>query len=372
MNSKKIVIPAKALSTKAPAMVTTFKLQGQGALLCGLLLADQSLWRVEVDSKHHVKEAQNMKLESFLGENIYGVMGGLQSTLSGDMAFSVLHPGMASGALSFLAGGSLSSKDIEGVKKYILGQEGGIGLGIRHSILQYSKGDFSVRRSKEPGSIIDVYQLGDHVFGLHPKSFWQEPYLKTDKREILRKDLMDNWALHRSEDGTLWFVGRDQKLYRFSPGDIQALPTTQKLKSGVVMQSAASPVGGWLIGLSTPTELFRVRRNPVNGIEELDYFVDLPGAVSALATAEGTDGKGWLGVLIQNGKGVELWMASLEAQEDQEDKGPLPELKKVGVVEGLYKGEHLQLKAVSGDSFVAYSASSSEEGPKVVSSVFTV
>lgn len=360
MKTFEIEIPVKPSLGKISPLVSSLKLQSSSALLCGMLFADQSLWRIELGTQGELKNAENLKLEDFLGEKVWGVMGGLQPSLSGDTAFSVLHTGIFSGAFSFLGGGSLASKSLGELKDFFIGQDGGVGLALRHSVLQYSNGEFSVRRSKEPGALLDTYCLGENVFGLSPSGIWKEPYLKPDKREMLRSDLLVNWALHRGDDGTLWFVGRDSRLYRFMQGDIKALPSRLKLRGQHFEQSAASSVGNWLYGLGENSELFRVRRNPISSEDELQQILAPFGNVVAIACADqelvGEDQgvSGCLAVLVEKDHQLALWAASLVATEDAEDLGDVPVFQKVGEFSKLQGARALQLKSLGHQKFVAF------------------
>ncbi|MBS1983484.1 MAG: hypothetical protein JST16_04870 [Bdellovibrionales bacterium] len=356
MDIQTIELPVKALEGYESPSVTTLHVQNDGTVLCGLAFAEPALFRLEF--RGAALHATDMGLEKELGKGVLGVVNGLRSTTSGDTAFAVLHEGFAPGFLRKMAGGELLGLSGQALRHNLESQDGGMGLSARHSVVQITEGKLSVRRYREPGALLDAAHIGDFIFGLQGTSIWREPYLNTEKRETLRKDLGGNAALHRDSVGNIWMLGQNGRLLRMAQTDLKAKPTPLKLpewKEGALFElSAASPIDEWLYGTCADSRtLFRVRVNPISGEDEMQALKGFPSRITGMAfrmptpatapvvhkepTFEGPAplAKATLYLALEGAEGAELLQGEVEAAEDPELMSELPQFISYGRVPGV-------------------------------------
>ncbi len=281
-------------------------------------------------------KVEDLGLESELGSDVLGVVGGFHVSERGDLDLVALHPGSFPSWLRKIFGKDFSSKSGPDLSRYLSAQTGAMGAQSSH--LQWKDGKYNVRRFKEPGMTWDLQFLGDYVFVMFPGALARERYLhlQPEKRETLRSDLADNRALHRSEDGTFWMLGSNGRLLRFQYTEHKAKPTPLKFPgfeiSPVFAISAASSTDGWLYGVGGDSvTLFRVRRNPVSFEEEMQILWKAPRPITALQAVDRE--KGSQLVMVLEGGGVMSF--ALEKPEDEEQLPPLPTPEERGVIPGV-------------------------------------
>jgi hypothetical protein len=358
MKIESLELPVETLEGYEAPSVSTLHAQSDGSVAVGLMFSNPCLFSVTHGS---ALRAEDMEIESELGKGTLGVVSGLRSTTSGDTAFAVLQEGFAPGFLKKLAGGDLRGKIGTDLLKTMLEQDGGMGASLRHSVVQIVEDEYRVRRYREPGVLMDAAHIGDFIFGLCGSSIWREPYLNTEKRETLRKDLSGNLNFHRDGAGNFWFQGQNGRLLRMGQTDIKAKPTTLKIpkwSEGALLEiSAASPVDEWLYLVACDGKvLFRVRVNPVSGEEELQTVGEFATRVTGIAfqgapesdmtvatpNEPGTDAEttvqplpeSLLVIALEGSTGAELRSGTVKPSEDPEMKSALPELKSLGIVPG--------------------------------------
>lgn len=352
-------LPAQALPVAGEGpSVTALHAQEDGSLLCGLLFAKPSLFRIRLKPQF---APENLELEDALDNGIWGVAGGARSTSNAFTALGVLHEGFAPGFLRKLSGGDLRGKWGKELLQTFADHDGGFGVGVRHSVVQIDGDDITVRRYREPGAILDAARSGDFVFGLSGSQIWREPYLNTEKREVLRKDLQLNMAFHRDGAGNFWLLGEEGRLLRLGQTDIKAKPTTLKFPNwqpGMPFDlSAASPIDEWLYGVANAGRtLFRARVNPVSGTEELQTIREFEERIAGLgfvntitpklpdveelragpeARAPREMGRTTLVVSVASPEGAKILTAKLAEQEDPEMMEAAPQLESQGQVTGV-------------------------------------
>ena len=169
----------------------TLQLQEDGTLWGGFLFSSAPLQRFEWDAKDgNIVSVESEGIESILGDDAIGIWAGLRPSSTGDTVFTAWHRGSVPSFLNFF-GSDLRKADTATIGNLIR-KDGGTST-IRHSIIERNRGEWQVRRGKEPGVLSDVAIIGDYVFGLTPRAVFREPYLKTEKREVLRSDLQGNF-----------------------------------------------------------------------------------------------------------------------------------------------------------------------------------
>lgn len=274
--------------------ITSLKSQKGNYLLCGLLFSNPSLVKIplsdkgECGAKGDFVEAEGLDVETQAGDGYLGVLNGLGCSTSGESVCTLLHRGFLPGVLA-----GLMSKDIRGKKgpellKFLQDQEGNGGA-IRHSVVHVEpSGDLRSRSFKEPGILWDVSHVGDFVFGLSTTGVWREPYLKPDKREFMRSDLLNNFSLHRDEDGYFWFLGDKGRLLRMGLTDNKAQLTLLKGpdKSGLFI-SSASMVDSWMyVTCAGSKSIMRVRRNPITKEDESQFVAEFLHPITAICVVD--------------------------------------------------------------------------------------
>lgn len=338
MNYEIFQVPVKALPQCADkASVTALHAQGDGTLLCGLAFARPALFRISLspDSKK-IKNFEDMKIEEKVGEQVLGIMGGLRPSTSGDTAFAVLHGGFLPAFLRRLLGGDPLKLSSRSLLEFLIKKEGGLGAFLRHSVIQISENEIMIRRHKEAGVLYDVAHIGDFLFGLSASAIWREPYLNSEKREVLRGDLSGNGSLHRDDDGTFWLASRSLRVLRLGQTEIKAKPTPLKLTEATLGLSAASQVDGWLyVTTSDSKELIRIRRNPVSFEEEMQKIALFNRRITALVALE-DEGSSKIVMVLEGNEGCDVKSVVTLKAEDPEslpaippvvDEGRIPDVK---------------------------------------------
>ena len=333
---------SKALVAAAerPA-VTALYSQHDGTLLCGLSFCKPLLFRVKTSGAN--PEFEDLKIEDSLGKSAVAVTHGLRPNISGSTTVAVLHTGFMPGFLKGLVGGNFLEKSGKDLLDFYFENDGGMGAAIRHSILQISNNEVSVRRMKEPGAIIDVAHIGDFIFGLGGTSIWREPYLNSEKRETLRKDLGKNSLLHRDESGNFWFVGANERMQRMEQTDIKSKPTVLKLPVAEFEVSAASETDGWLYGSSRNShELYRLRRNPVSHEEEMQKVASFEHRITGLVALDREESS-FLLVCLEKSGAAEVHAVDLVKPEDPELPPPAAAPRILGTLAGISSVSSLTL-----------------------------
>lgn len=314
-----------------PAEVSTLQEQKDGSFFVGLLFADKTLLKLQLDDKHSLKELSSLDIEKEFDADYLGITGGLRGTSTGDTAFATLHKGSA-GLMGLFKKAAAPKNQDELWEDLSLGK-GSFGFSYKHSIVQIVDSKFKLRRVKEPGVLMDAAHIGDFIFGLSGNTIFREPYLNSEKRYFLREDLETNYRLHKVEDGVFWLAGDQNKLMKLGLTDNKALPTTKKVPALPMRASVDCSVDGWLYALAGNV-LMRVRVNPETRSDELQIIKTFEGAVplsiacSEVAGKEGHARKAILWVSVAKEKSTELYSFETTRPEDLEDLPPIPELKR--------------------------------------------
>ncbi len=338
-----INLPAKQRGdAKERPAVSALHAQSDGSLLCGLSFSHPLLLKITPENNAECK-IEDLKLDELLDESAFAVSHGLRGTTGGDTAFAVLHVGALPSFASGMFGGNPLHKSGEDLRQLLLKESGGaFGAHVRHSVIQMIENELSVRRLKEPGALLDVAQIGAHIFGLTGSEIWREPYLHSEKRETIRNDLKGNWAIHRDDIEMFWFLNQKNRLVRMKQTDIKAIPTPLKSPEGLdvanasITVSAPMPFDSWVYAISMPSKtLFRMRRNPVSHEEELQVvrtFEDQPTAmlIRTLATKENEKAQAQIVLVTSSQLGVKFWSAISQQTEDPEESGALPQFEALG------------------------------------------
>ncbi len=332
MESSFFEVPTQPLESGEGPVVTALHMQKDGSLLCGLIFSKPSLFRVRFqDGKAHFSD---LKLEDDLGGDLLGVIGGLRFTTSGDTALAAIHGGFLPTFAQSLAGGSITKKSGQELLNFFADNDGGMGANVRHSVVQLSGDETNLRRVKDPGAILDVAHLGDFIFGLHGTSVWREPYMNSEKRETLRKDLGLNRGFHRDTDGNFWFVGENGRLLRMGQTDIKAKPTPLKFPEDSFELSAATDTEGWCYATTkSSTELYRIRRNPMSHEEESQKVHAFEHRITGLLAVD-RETDPLLLIAVEGAQAAEIYSISLVKPEDPELPPPALSPKLLGKIEG--------------------------------------
>ena len=288
MNVEVFELPVTKFLGPEQASVTSLHVQSDGTLLAGLAFANPMAFEISLDVKTgKILKAESMDFESSFGDDAVGVLQGFRETLTGDTVATVAHKGFAPGFLAKLSGSDVFKKSGPALLAELNANTGGMGAGVRHSVVELHKEGFQLRHVKMPGALLDVALVGDYLFGLTGSEIWREFYLKADKRETLRGDLAGNAALHRDSDGNFWLQSNNGRLLRVGQMDIKAQPTTVKLPGKGIDLSTASEVDGWLYATCDASKtLFRVRRNPISKEDELQVIDRFETPITAMCTVE--------------------------------------------------------------------------------------
>jgi hypothetical protein len=325
---------------KCGVLVSALHFQANGDILCGLLFAQSNLFRLQMDGNGKVKNIVDEKIESTVEDSdLWGVGHGLRGSSKGNTVFSTWHGG---GLISGILKKDLNSQNPTTLLDFLINQNGGLTASGKHSIVEHRQGTYSVRRFKEPGLLWDVALIGDYIFGLPMGAVWREPYLHTEKRETLRRDLGVNFFLNKDlgEEGLFWFVGEDHRVFRLGLTDIKAKPTTLKVTGDLGIEHyKASAFDGWLYCVCDDSKkLVRLRRNPVSAVEEIQTVLSLePGRdqkIDSLTVSENSEGAQLI-LAVQTSTGVELQVGELQKEADPEEKGEVPKLVRKGFVENV-------------------------------------
>jgi hypothetical protein len=345
MKAEIFELPVKKLDG-APerSSVTALEVQNDGTLLCGLSFSRPLLFRVKVEGAKPAFE--DLEVEDGF-KTAFAVTHGLRGNAGGDTALAILEEGIVPGPFRSIMGSEVLKKSGEELTQFLRMQDGGFGAFVRHSILQIVDGELRVRRSREPGSLLDIAHIGDFVFGLTESTIWREPYLNSEKRETLRKDLASNGFIHRDPAGNFWFLGENDRLLRLGQTDIKAKPTPLKVPQAGFDVSAPAATDGFLYGTCGGSRmLFRVRINPESREEELQQIGTLPGRAVAMVAVEtppapeGSDeatkaaaAAGYPPALLiacEMGAGIEFVTLKLEPLADPEMIPPPPAMNSSG------------------------------------------
>ena len=309
---------------------------GRKGLIYGLSFSRPSLFKISETERGIEGEPEDLKLEENVFPNSLGIFSGLRQSVTGDTIFTLLHDGFIPGFLASLFKCKISGRKGEALADYLYANDGGMGAGLRHSIIQMSNGKFSIRRAKDPGMLWDVALVGDFIFGLCSGSVLREPYLNTGKREFLRKDLGFNFHFHRDDVGNFWFAGQNGRLMRMGQTDIKARPTPLKIPADLSAYcSEGSTVDGWLyLSVDQSKILKRVRVNPVSAEDEQQLVHSFATKITALCEVKKSSGVHMF-VAVENPAGAEIYRAHLVPAEDPEIVGEVPKFEKVGVLSGV-------------------------------------
>jgi len=372
----------------SPPVLTSVKAQKGESLLCGLLFSNPALLRIPLDANGNCKLedgkvlATPLAVEEQAGEGFLGVFNGLGPSASGEAVCTLLHEGFLPGFMKGLLGKSIKGKkDIE-LWKFLQENES-TSSALRHSVVHVEPGGGLRSRSfKESGILWDVAQVGDFVFGLSQKSIWREPYLKPDKREFLRSDLLNNFNLHRDEEGYFWFLNEQGRLLRMGLTDIKAQPTPLKTKSkSGLFVSSASVVDSWLYVTADDSKtLMRIRRNPISREEESQIVFESEFPITAIQVVDHPEVRKVF-FTTSSASHALLYSFQVVDLDDRETLAPVPPVEKILELESiktvgsltLYPQPHLVLKQNEGEDTTAESqrsgASSHRDfdwGPKPV------
>lgn len=340
MNYSTIELPTKKNSAfKAGPFVSALHANARNNLYCGLMFSNPTLLEVKLSPDGGFLSFEDLELEASLGDKgFFGVGHGLRGSVSGDTALVAYHLGFLPAVIRSILGGRFESKSLQEVRSFLLNQDEGMGAFVRHSIVQIVNYEFRVRRFKDPGMVWDVAHIGDFIFGLLGQSIWREPYLHTEKRETLRKDLANNFYLHkdRSEEGLFWFLGQNGRFLRMSLTDIKAKPTPIKAGDTSGIQSSCAAVDGWLYFASRSGKLLsRIRRNPVTLEEESQIVHEFEVPIRGMCHVDKSDIQGRVVLSLERKEGAEVLTFDTLKLEDPESLPPIPKIHSVGLVGGV-------------------------------------
>jgi hypothetical protein len=362
---EKFELPVKGREGFESPAVTAVLMTRDGSVFCATSFSTKPLIRVKPQGAQ-LELVEDLELESVLGGDVLAVLAGLRHSTSGDTAVSVLQSGMLPSLLRGFSGKDIRGRTGEDLFQFLLAQDGGMGAALRHSIVQLSEGRIVVRRSKDPGVLWDVAHIGDYIFGVTRSMLWREPYMNTEKRETMRGDLMNNFALHRGPDGTLWMLGHNQRLMRMEVTDVKAKPTPLKLPDPTgLFCSTPSYRDTWMYAVcgESAKTLVRIRRNPVSAEEEIQTVATLERRITSICAIEssvemahpsaGGEAAGAasspeaeqaisaskapniLLIATEDAEAAKLWALDLVVPEDPEMLPPPPALRELARVDGV-------------------------------------
>lgn len=314
----------------------TLHMQANGKLWGTFLFSSQPLQAFEWDSKNgNVVSHKTEGLEDILGTDCLGIWAGARSSHTGDTVVAAWHRSTMPSFLNFF-GKDLRKVDSTFISNLIRKDAGS--STIKHSILELSRGEWQVRRGKEPGVLTDISIVGDYVFGLTPTAVFREPYLKTEKREVLRNDLQGNLMLSRDAEGHFWFESQSGRLMRMGLTDLKPKMTPIKVSGQELGLSAASSLDGWLYVLvADDKQLVRIRINPVTFEEELQVVCDFEGRASALHVLESEESSKLLVAESLGAQGSRLLAFNLTKPEDPELVEDAPVFEVLTSLDGVFR-----------------------------------
>lgn len=332
-NTFEYSVPKLEGCAASPVLRSLF-VQASGKLWGTFLFCSAPLQSFEVDNKNgNVVSLQSEGIEELLGADSLGVWAGGRSSPSGDTVLSVWHRSSLPAFLNFF-GSDLRKADSASLGSLIRRDAGA--STIRHSILEMRSGEWQLRRSKEAGVLSDVAIIGDYVFGLSPHAVFREPYLKTEKREVLRSDLQGNLMLARDAAGTFWFQAQNGRLQRMGTTDLKPKMTPLKVAGAELGATSASQIDGWMYALvSDNKQLVRIRINPVTLEEELQVVGSFEGRAGAIHVLDGENSGKLLVAESLPGQGSRLLCYGLERPEDPEMVGEPPAFEVLTSLDGI-------------------------------------
>jgi len=297
-------------------------LQMDGTLWGSFLFATSPLQKFTWDKQSsELLSVSSENIERVLGADSMGIWSGLGASSSGDTIFSSIHKGSLKGFLKIF-GKDLTKMTCDELDQLSRNDAGG-GT-VRHSIVERNSGKWMVRRGKEPGFLNDVIIVGDFVFGLTPTAVFKEPYLKTEKREVLRSDVMNTSKICRDAAGLFWFVSETQKLLRMELGDRKPKVAFLKVPGNTLGNYAASSLDTWMYAIADDGKaLVRIRINPISFEEEYQLVSEFEGRAQDLRIL-GNESTAQLFVTETSSQGVRLLSYELEKLLDPEEKGRIP------------------------------------------------
>lgn len=331
MRLSEVQLPLESADEKFPILATTLQKQQDESLFLGTLFSKSPLLKLKL-SKDKLDEAVSLGLEKEFADDLVGVMGGARGTMTGDTAFATLHRGSSGVMGLFKKKKAFDNEEDFWIDVACNGDS--YGFSYKHSIVQIIDGKIQVRRSREPGTVLDAAHIGDFIFGLNGYSLFREPYLNSEKRVTLRNDLGINYRFHKVEDGVFWLIGEDNKLMKVGLTDNKAMPTTKKLPDSPFRASADCDVDGWLYGIAANT-MFRLRINPENRRDDYqEIFKWSEGTPESIVVyeTEAKEGEARQAsgiVSLSSNLGVQIFEFHTQKPEDAEEIPAAPELKKV-------------------------------------------
>lgn len=320
---------------QAPSL-RSLHLQEDGSLWGAFLFSSQPLQKFEWDKKDgNVVAVESEGLESILGNDCIGIWSGVRPSSTGDTVLTAWHKGAVPALLNFF-GTDLRKADTAAIGNLI--RTDGSGSTIRHSILELNSGEWQVRRGKEAGVLSDVSIVGDYVFGLTPRAVFREPYLKTEKREVLRTDLQGNFMINRDAVGNFWFQAQNGRLLRMGLTDLKPKPTPLKVAGGELGISASSSVDGWMYAIvNDARQLVRIRINPITLEEELQVVSEFEGRADAIHVVDHETTAKLLVAESISGQGSRVLAYDLATPEDAEMIGEAPTYKVISTLDGVQR-----------------------------------
>lgn len=328
-------VPSIEGCVQSPSL-RTLQLQEDGSLWGGFLFSSAPLQRFDWDAKDgNVVGIESEGIEDILGEDSIGIWSGLRPSSTGDTVFTAWHRGSVPAFINFF-GSDLRKADTAAIGSLIRKDAGA--ASIRHSIIERNSGRWQVRRGKEPGVLSDVAIIGDYVFGLSPKSVFREPYLKTEKREVLRTDLQGNFSINRDAAGTFWFQSQNGRLLRMALTDLKPKLTPLKVAGEELGFGGASSVDGWMYVLTQNGKgLVRIRINPITLEEELQIVSEFEGRADALHVVDHETEAKLIVTESMNGQGSRVLVYGLGVAEDPEMIGAPPTFEVASMLEGVQR-----------------------------------
>ncbi|HVJ64291.1 MAG TPA: hypothetical protein VM901_03450 [Bdellovibrionota bacterium] len=326
-------VPSIEGCAQAPSL-RTLQLQEDGTLWGGFLFSSAPLQRFEWDAKDgNVVSVESEGIEKILGDDSIGIWAGLRPSSTGDTVFTAWHRGSVPSFLNFF-GSDLRKADTAMIGNLIR-KDGGTST-IRHSIIERNRGEWHVRRGKEPGVLSDVAIIGDYVFGLTPRAVFREPYLKTEKREVLRSDLQGNFSLNRDSAGTFWFQSQNGRLMRMGLTDLKPKLTPLKVAGEELGGGESCAVDGWIYALTQGgKQLVRLRMNPITLEEEIQVVSEFEGRADAMHMINHEKSAKLAVAESFGGQGTRVLVYNLGPMEDPEMIGAPPTFEVATQFEGI-------------------------------------
>jgi hypothetical protein len=328
-------VPSIQGCSLAPTL-RTLQLQQDGSLWGGFLYSSAPLQKFDWDKKDgNVVGVESEGMEDILGDDCLGIWSGLRPSATGDTVFTAWHRGSVPAFINFF-GSDLRKADTATIGNLIR-KDGGSGT-IRHSIIERNSGSWQVRRGKEPGVLLDASIIGDYVFGISPKSVFREPYLKTEKREVLRNDLQGNFYLNRDAAGNFWFQSQSGRLLRMGLTDLKPKMSMLKVSGDELGEGSASFVDGWMYVITqNGKQLVRIRINPVTHEEELQVVSEFEGRADTLHVVDHESTAKLIVTESMNGQGSRVLVYGLGPAEDPEMIGSAPTFEVSSMIDDVQR-----------------------------------